>query len=60
MSALKERRKLEEKESLALLCGCRLPQKDQDSLAPGPAQGPASTENAKLDGPKKEALKREH
>gem|GEM_PF-5632873 len=35
MSVLKERRKLEEKESLALLTGRRLPQQDHESLSSG-------------------------
>lgn len=35
MSVLKERRKLEEKESLALLTGRRLPRKDHESLSSG-------------------------
>lgn len=35
MSVLKERRKLEEKESLALLSGRRLPQQDHESLSSG-------------------------
>lgn len=40
VSVLKERRKLEEKESLALLSGRRLPQKDHESLSSG--QGESS------------------
>lgn len=53
MSVLKERRKLEEKESLALLSGHRLPQKDHEALSSGQGEKSDTPEIKRSENAKK-------